>query len=87
MSPHNRLYLCVSCQQQSSIALDDGLLNINQHPLVQQAGSAKDKGHQRGRQGQRAASRPAVLYLEPSVSVSEMNVGVAMSGLFKSLRM
>ena len=37
--------LGVSRQQQSSISLDDRLLDINQHPLVQQAGSAHDTEH------------------------------------------
>lgn len=32
-------YLCISGQEQSSITLDDWLLDINKHPLVQQAGS------------------------------------------------
>lgn len=32
-------YLCISGQEQSSITLDDWLLDINKHPLVQQVGS------------------------------------------------
>lgn len=90
----SRRYLCISGQQQSSVTLDEWLLDVNQHPLVQQAGSEQNMWHQWlnhwvfvfGLSPVFAAVRMST-NLDTSPSVSEIKVGVAMRGLLRSLRM